>query len=136
MRADVRPSAAELTAAVQQFLDTEIKPLVEGEQNYQLRIAVNLLTIVGREIELGNEHRQREQQGLSGLLDSDGTVEDLNKALCEAIGQRQFSITDSALLKHLRQSVLDRLTISNPRYSAYLRAKGAPGAHPMAQNAE
>jgi len=125
MMADVRPSAAELTAAVQQFLDTEIKPLVDGEHNYQLRIAVNLLTIVGREIELGDAHRQRELQGLTALLDADGSVEELNIALCEAIRQGRFSSADPALLKHLRQSVLNRLAISNPRYSAYLRAKGA-----------
>jgi len=123
MMADVRPSAVELAAALQQYLDTEIKPLLQGEQSYQLRIASNLLTILERELALGEEHRQREQQSLTALLGCDGSVEELNSKLCEAIRQKQFTSANHQLLQHLRLSVMDRLTISNPRYSAYLRAK-------------
>jgi len=121
--ADVRPSAVELAAALQQYLDTEIKPLLQGEQSYQLRIASNLLTIIGRELESGDKHRQREQQGLIALLGCSGSVEELNSKLCVAIRQSQFTSANHQLLQHLRQSVMDRLTISNPRYSAYLRAQ-------------
>lgn len=48
---------------------------------------------------------------------------DLNTALSDRIRNREINPDNDDLLLRLRQSVLDKLSIDNPRYLAYLSAQ-------------
>ena len=50
-----RPSSIELLKAVNHFLDDKIKSEVPAHLAFKLRIVENVLNIVNREIELGQE---------------------------------------------------------------------------------
>lgn len=45
-----RPTAAELVAAVAEFLDTEVREHTAGAVNFQARVAANALRMVEREL--------------------------------------------------------------------------------------
>ncbi|MGV0791536.1 DUF6285 domain-containing protein [Mycolicibacterium sp. XJ1819] len=45
-----RPTAAELVAAVADFLDNDVRGSVEGQLNFHARVAANVLRIVEREL--------------------------------------------------------------------------------------
>ena len=45
-----RPTAAELVAAVAEFLDTDVRKATDGRVNFHARVAANVLRIVEREL--------------------------------------------------------------------------------------
>ncbi len=45
-----RPTAAELVAAVADFLDNDVRAATEGQVNFHARVAANVLRIVEREL--------------------------------------------------------------------------------------
>src|SRR5689334_13993334 len=45
-----RPTAAELVAAVADFLDNDVRSATEGQVNFHARVAANVLRIVEREL--------------------------------------------------------------------------------------
>ena len=45
-----RPTAAELVAAVADFLDNDVRPATDGQVNFHARVAANVLRIVEREL--------------------------------------------------------------------------------------
>lgn len=49
------PSAADLVAAVAEFLRGSVLDAVEGELRYLLRVSINVLGIVERELLLGSD---------------------------------------------------------------------------------
>ena len=116
-----RPAAPELMAALEEFVE-RIQPESSGKQTYEKRVADNLTGILRREIEFGPSAEANERKRLAGLLGCDASLEELNAALCEKIRKRDISPADEAVLAHLRTTVLDKLRIDNPNYSAFLRA--------------
>ena len=48
-----RPDARELLEAVRGFLDEQIVPALDGTRQFHVRVAVNVLAIVVRELESG-----------------------------------------------------------------------------------
>jgi hypothetical protein len=121
--ADVSPTTAELAAAVQAHLDDQVLPGLDGRAGYELRIASNLLAIVRREAELGAAAAARERERLVELVGEGASAGELNARLADRIRAGGTAVNDAALLRHLRETALDRLAIDNPRYSAYLRAR-------------
>src|ERR1700693_3680945 len=45
-----RPTAAELVAAVTEFLESDVRGATEGQVNFHARVAANVLRIVEREL--------------------------------------------------------------------------------------
>jgi type IV secretory pathway VirB4 component len=117
-----RPTAEELMDAIRTHLDEEVRPALSGKEAYDIRVASNLLTILKRELELGPEAASRAQVRLEDLLQQQASLDELNSELSERICKRELKSGDSDLLAHLRKTTLDRLSIDNPRYSAYIRA--------------
>ncbi|MBW7930316.1 MAG: protein kinase [Gammaproteobacteria bacterium] len=114
-----------------QLLDIALEVLEAGTgraadagSGYELRIALSLLRLVRRELELGDRLLVEEGRRLAALLGEAGDAETLNTLLCERIRQRRLATTDAGLLRHLRLTTLAKLAIDNPRYSACLRAGG------------
>ena len=120
-----QPSATELMDAIREHLDQELRPKLSGKEAYDIRVASNLLTILQRELELGPGAVARAQSRLTDLLHLQAGLDELNTALSDRIRERELDPGNEDLLAHLRQTALDKLSIDNPRYSAYLRARPA-----------
>jgi hypothetical protein len=118
-----RPSATELMGAIQEHLDLELRPKLSGKEAYDIRVASNLLAILKRELELGPGAAARAHKRLTDLLILQAGLEELNTTLSDRIRRQEIHPGNKNLLVHLRQTALDKLSIDNPRYSAYLRAR-------------
>ena len=131
-----RPTALELLKAVERFLDEQVVPNSEGSRRFHARVAANVLRIVARELEQEEEHLSAEWAGLEALLgpaERPATLADLrqglrrcNEELCERIraGEADSGAYREQVLAHVRQTVRDKLTVSDPRW--LLPSEGGP----------
>ena len=111
------PTAAELVEAVREFLEAEIFPEVEGRKHFHMRVAVNVLAIVQRELEDGPKADARERRRLELLMpDTEGSLGDRNAELAKRIREGTLSASRSELLEHLRETTRDKLAIANPKH--------------------
>ena len=106
----------ELVAAVRQHLIENLAPTLEGQPAFHLRVATNALGIVERTMAEGDAMDQRELDRLRELLGVDGDLIALNRELAERIKAGAFDDRRETLLAHLRQTAIDKLRLSNPRY--------------------
>ena len=118
-----QPSVLELVKAVQSFIETKAMPELKGHTAFHARVAANALGIVARELELGPKAGEREKAQLVRLLGHDGSLEDLNRELCERIRGGKIDIESDALRQHLELTTLDKVTIDQPNYSGLKIAK-------------
>ena len=121
-----RPTHDELLAAVERFLDDEIVAKSEGARRFHGRVAANVIRIVRRELEHEEEQLAREWAGLDDLLgaserpNSRDALRDALAArsdeLCERIrrGDADSAPFRQAVLDHTRQTVRDKLRVTNP----------------------
>lgn len=121
------PPATELLASVSRFLRDELLPSLTGAQAFNLRVSINAIDLVRREIEQQDAADKREHRRLAKLLDSYAELDVLRKQLCEKIARGDIMLDQPALREHLRATIVDRLAIDQPTYSAYLAAIGKPG---------
>ncbi|MBU2647985.1 hypothetical protein KKI24_24985 [bacterium] len=117
-----KPSTRELVEAVTEFMETRVIPEVGRRTGFHTRVAVNVLKTVARELQLGPELAIGEKERLSAILGLDGSLRVLNTELCRRIREKGLDPQDPRLISHLHQTVMGRLSIDNPRYSAYLKA--------------
>jgi hypothetical protein len=82
-----RPSAALLVTAVREFLERDVMPATEGRVQFHTRVAINVLNIVARELELGDGFAERERERAAALLGHGGTVDDLERELASRSGR-------------------------------------------------
>lgn len=114
------PSASELLNAVSECLQTEIAPVLEDKAlQFKLKIAVNVLSIVEREIAVAARHKQRDREQLADLLGGNGELPELSQQLITAIEAGEFDVKDDVLLAGLQAVCLRQLAIDNPGYSTY-----------------
>ena len=114
-----RPSAAELLAAIADFLREEAIPALDRSEprlGFQMRVAVNALAILEREARQGPEADRREHARLTKLLGRDGTLEELNRVLAQALRTGQRDERDAALMAHLEATIADKIAIANPKW--------------------
>ena len=103
-----RPTAAELIAAVAEFLETDVREATAGQVNFHARVAANALRIVEREL----------------LADSDDGVEralagvgcDDEAQLAAAIRSGQLDAGSEQVQSALRALVRRRLAAAHPGY--------------------
>lgn len=114
------PSAAELLVAVREFLESDIFPIVEGRAKFHTRVAMNVLGIVERELELSVESDARERESIESLLarpvEPGESLLDLNKELAGQIREGSLPGSRAELFAHLRSTLKDKLAIANPKY--------------------
>lgn len=116
-----QPSAPELLQAVTDFLRDDALPRLEGLTAFHARVAVSLLEIVKREIELSPDADAQERTGLQGLLGGEGDLAALNRELCERIARGEVDTHTPGLMPHLLRTGLAKLAVDQPGYSTYLR---------------
>jgi hypothetical protein len=123
-----RPSATELLAAVERFLEETAVPALEGPAKYHARVAANVVRIVARELATEDAHLAREWDGLTALLGGETAAKPSERTLLrEAIVARNDELVrriragDSdagpwraALLDHLSRMIADKLDVSQP----------------------
>ncbi len=117
-----RPSAAQLVAAVRDFLERVAQPELSGHSAFHARVAANALAIVERELTLTAGQDAAERERLRGLLGGDGPLEAQNRELCRAIRAGEITLETPGLLEHLRATTLAKLAVDQPTYSGYRRA--------------
>jgi hypothetical protein len=105
-----RPSAAELAAAVEEFLRDEVMPATSGRLRFQALVAANAVAIVRRELDLGTEQESAHAARLARL----GFADDAT--LAAAIRAGDFDDPGQELLGVLREAVEAKLAVANPRY--------------------
>jgi hypothetical protein len=123
-----RPSATELLAAVERFLEETVVPTLDGPARFHARVAANVVRIVSREIQTQDAHLAREWDGLSVLLGTEAEPEPTEGArLREAIlarneelvrriraGEADSGSWRAAVLAHLARVVADKLDVAQP----------------------
>jgi len=117
-----RPSAAQLVAAVRDFLEKVAQPELRGHSAFHARVAANALAIVERERALGAEQDAAERERLRALLGRDDALEAQNRELCRAIRAGEITQDTPGLIEHLRATTLAKLAVDQPSYSGYRRA--------------
>jgi hypothetical protein len=115
------PTPIELTKAVADFLRDEIAPMISGHNAYKLRVAINMLDLVTRQLTLEGGTDQEEAVRLRALLGIDGSLIELNRALADGIASGEVDLTTPGLADHLWQTTLAKLALDQPNYAAYKR---------------
>ena len=115
------PTPVELTKSVADFLRHDITPLISGHQAFKLRVAINMLDLVTRQLTLEEGSDAKEVERLRTLLGADGTVTELNRALAERIAKGEVDLATPGLAKHLWQTTMDKLAVDQPNYASYKR---------------
>ncbi|SDE90507.1 Predicted kinase, aminoglycoside phosphotransferase (APT) family [Blastococcus fimeti] len=107
-----RPTAAELVAATRTFLTGSVRAETSGRTAFHAQVAVNVLAMVERELQLGGAARARHQAALARLDCAD------DAALSRAITTGALDDRWDEVLEVVRASVRDRLLVANPRHLA------------------
>jgi hypothetical protein len=115
------PRPTELTKAVADFLRKDIAPLVSGQDAFKLRVAINMLDLVTRQLTLEVASDAAEAERLRELLAMQGSLFDLNGALADKIAKGEVDLQTSGLAAHLWQATMDKLAVDQPTYAAYRR---------------
>jgi hypothetical protein len=115
------PTPIELTKSVSDFLRNDIAPLISGHQAFKLRVAINILDLVTRQLTREEGSDAAELDRLRALLGMDGSVLDLNRALAERIAKGEVDLATPGLAEHLWQTTMDKLAVDQPNYASYKR---------------
>ena len=107
------PTAAQLTEAVREWLENQVMPNVSGAMQFHARVAVNVLAMVEREIELGGDQQQRHASGLAqlGCVDDADLARRIRGGELDVDGEVRVDVEEFVF-----QSVVDKLRVANPKY--------------------
>jgi Domain of unknown function (DUF6285) len=119
------PTPTELIKAVADFLRDEIAPGISGHNAFKLRVSINALDLVTRQLALVLDSDTAETARLTQLLGVQGTLGELNRALAERIAEGEADLQTPGLADHLWQTTLDKLAVDQPNYASYKRELGA-----------
>jgi hypothetical protein len=115
------PTPSELIKAVADFLRNDITPEIGGHSAFKLRVAINALDLVTRQLTLESSSDAAEAERLSQLLDGQGSLEELNRVLAGKIASGEADLQTPGLAEHLWQTTMDKLAVDQPNYAAYRR---------------
>ncbi|MDF0580080.1 MULTISPECIES: DUF6285 domain-containing protein [Bradyrhizobium] len=121
------PTPIELTKAVADFLRSDITPLISGHQAFKLRVAINILDLVTRQLTREEGSDAKEVERLRALLGIDGSVMELNRVLAERIARGEVDLATPGLAEHLWATTMDKLAVDQPNYASYRRELGRGG---------
>ena len=118
------PTPIELLKAVADFLRNEISPAIKGHNAFKLRVGINALDLVTRQLTLADSGGAAERARLKQLLGADGSVVELNRALSDKIAKGEVDLETPGLSEHLWQTTMDKLAVDQPNYGSYKRELG------------
>jgi hypothetical protein len=118
------PTPIELTKAVADFLRNDITPMISGHNAFKLRVAINILDLVTRQLTLEEGSDAAEMDRLAKLLGMQGSLIEQNRALAEKIAKGEADLATPGLSEHLWQTTLAKLAVDQPNYASYKRESG------------
>jgi Domain of unknown function (DUF6285) len=121
------PTPTELINAVTDFLRNDIAPDVSGHTAFKLRVSLNALDLVARQLALEAGSDAAELARLSQLLGQQGSLTELNRAFAERIAKGEAGLQTPGLAEHLWQTTMDKLAVDQPNYASYKRELGEQG---------
>lgn len=122
------PDGAQLLEAVAQFLEADVRGAVNDPRvSFRTLIAAHICRGVAAEMKQAETHEAAELLRLAALFPAEAkdagaikdsatrrrTIAELNKVLIRHLKRGD---SDRALLDHLRQTLRDELTLTNPRF--------------------
>ncbi len=113
------PTPEELTKAVADFLRNDIAPVISGHNAFKLRVAINALDLVTRQLRLEEGSDAAEAARLSQLLGQQGSLGELNRVLANRIAKGEADLQTPGLAEHLWQTTMDKLAVDQPNYGSY-----------------
>lgn len=117
-----KPTLAEIVTAVREFIETKAIPELTGHTAFHARVAANALAIAERELATGPAASEAERLRLKAMLDRDGTLDQLNRALSARIASGDITLESPGLAAHLKATTLDKVAIDQPSYSGFKSA--------------
>jgi 2-phospho-L-lactate transferase/gluconeogenesis factor (CofD/UPF0052 family) len=111
-----RPTAAELVAAVREYLERDVMEATDGRIAFHARVAANVLGMVERELVLGADQDEAEHARLVALLGREGTLRELTEVLAADIRSSAMDARWTETVEHVRATVRAKLEVANPRY--------------------
>jgi hypothetical protein len=115
------PTPEELIKAVADFLRNDIAPMISGHNAFKLRVSINALDLVTRQLALESRSDAAEVSRLSQLLGKQGPLGELNRVLADRIAKGEVDLQTPGLADHLWQTTMDKLAVDQPNYAAYKR---------------
>jgi len=115
------PTPEELIKAVADFLRNEIAPMIKGHSAFKLRVGINALDLVARQLAREPDSDAAEAARLSKLLGMPGSLGELNRALADRIANGEMDLQTPGLADHLWQTTMDKLAVDQPNYASYKR---------------
>ena len=109
-----RPTSKELLEAVIDFIDAEIKSdSYPANKKFKFQIVLNVLNIVKREVETGEEINKKFSELGSNLIgENEFTIEKLS----QKIRDKEFDHEDKDLVDFLYNLTEEKIKIDNPKY--------------------
>ena len=103
------PTAQQLIESVREWLERDVLSETTGRLNFHARVAINVLAMVERKLELGPQQAAEHEARLAAL----GFADDAELAAAIRAGD----IEDSDELREaIHASVRDKLRVANPKY--------------------
>ena len=119
------PTATELIKSVADFLRNDIAPAIgSGHSAFKLRVAINALDLVTRELTLAGDSDTAENARLAQLMGLHGTLKDLNRAFADDIASGEISLASPGVADHLWQTTMEKLAVDQPNYASYREELG------------
>jgi hypothetical protein len=115
------PTPIELIKAVADFLRSELAPQISGHTAFKLRVSINALDLVTRQLAMQQGSDAAEAARLSQILGVPGSLEELNRALADRIARGEVDLQTPGLADHLWQTTMDKLAVDQPNYASYKR---------------
>lgn len=109
------PTTFQLIEAVRLYLG-QAEAALSGRLAFHAKVASNALAIVARELEQAPDAAEAEALAPFGGV----------QAVCDGLRDGMLAPDDPALLRAVRQAVLARLAVDNPRYATFARLMERP----------
>jgi aminoglycoside phosphotransferase (APT) family kinase protein len=105
------PSAGLLLEAVREWVEGDVREVTDGRVQFHTRVAATVLATVERELALGPAMAKAHAERLATL----GVASEAD--LARRIRAGEWSLVDRPLVDAVRQTVVDKLAVANPRYA-------------------
>lgn len=104
------PTAGELVEAVRELLETDVMTATDGRLRFHVRVAVNALAAVERELDLGPDQAAAHRRRLAAL----GVTTEAE--LAGAIRKGDLDDRWAEVRAAVAETVRDKLLVANPGY--------------------
>ena len=119
-------TSAELLGAVKRFLMEDVLPAVSGRDQFNARVAANVLGIIEREQVLNPALQALDRKAAQKWLSDRESTEDIPQQLARALAAKSIS-GDPNFIEYLKTRQLLVAAINNPRYASRALAEARWG---------